>query len=232
MRRLALLWLLAAGCNAPQAGVGHVEADARVRPDQAQTAYGIVNGIDYLPFAYKPDGCYARALYMSMELAAQSIPSSAQFLEGDLHPTADIAWRYHVAPMLLVDGSTTPTILDPSLAPQPVPIDQWIGLTNPNGDYTAFFVPGSVYVAAINLDDPSSYKAPMIDRFSQLPAFGLSDIEDACSVMYNYLGNVDGGDAMRGELVQRTRDLLPQLAAVHKLPDYYDGYQTACGTAN
>jgi hypothetical protein len=225
-----LLFLLLVGCNAPAGPVGQTEKDARVSPEDAQRAFAIVSGIDYLPFAYKPDGCYARALYMSMELAAQSVPSSAQFLEGDLHPTADIAWGYHVAPMLLINGDDHRTILDPSLSSAPVPFDQWIGLSNPNGDYTTFFVPGSIYVASIDLSNPSSYNAPMIDRFSQLPSFHLADIEGACSVMYSYLNNVDGGVQLQPELVQRTQDLLPALAAVGKLPEYFDGYQTACGS--
>jgi hypothetical protein len=32
-----------------------------------------VKSIDYLPFRYKADGCTARALYMSTELAAEGI---------------------------------------------------------------------------------------------------------------------------------------------------------------
>jgi hypothetical protein len=225
-----MLFLLFVACGAPTAPVGQIEKDARVSPDEAQRAFSIVSGVNYLPFAYKPDGCYARALYMSMELAAASIPSSAQFLEGDLHPTADIAWRYHVAPMLLVNGDDHRTILDPSLAEGPVTFDDWIALSSPNGDYTTFFVPGSIYVASVNLNDPSSYDAPMIDRFSQLPPFQLSDIEDACAVMYNYLNNVDGGAPLQPQLVQRTQDLLPALAAVGKLPDFTADYQTSCGS--
>ena len=231
MRKL-LLALLLAGCG-PVTGtntLGATEQDARVSPVDAMRAYEIVRGIDYIPFGYHRDGCYARALYMSMELAAQRIPSSAQFLEGKLDPSPDIEWRYHVAPMLQVIGEDHRTIIDPSLAQAPVSLADWIALNNPDGATQQFFVPGSVYVGSIDLGSPASYNAPMIESFGQLPAFHENDIASACQTAWNYLAlETPSGEAMRPKLVQRTQELLAGLSAVGKLPEYHDGDTVACG---
>jgi hypothetical protein len=227
LRTLPLLLLL--GCTQPSP-VASTEQDARVSPEQAQQAYGIIAGVDYLPFGYKADGCYARALYMSMELAAQRIPSSAQFLEGTLQPTPAITWRYHVAPMVQVTGEDHRTILDPSLATGPVSLDEWIRLNNPAADTVQFFVPGSVYVSSIDLGSPASYSAPMIERFDQLPPFHESDIQSACKTAFNYLGleNPERPEA-RTKLVDRTQTLLGALADAGKLPEYQPGDTVDCG---
>jgi hypothetical protein len=231
-RTLALLTvgLTLSACQAPSTTVGSTEQDARVSPSDAQRAFAIVQGVDYLPFAYKADGCYARALYMSMELAAARIPSSSQYIEGDLEPNSTISWRYHVAPMLQVIGEDHETILDPSLASGPVALNQWIALDNPIGQYTMFYVPGSRYVASIDLNDPSQYNGPMISSFAELPAFQVTDIQDACNVMYNYLGQeMPARTDLQPKLVQRTQDLLPLLDGVGKLSGYTAGMQLSCG---
>ena len=54
--------------------------DAVVTGGTFGRASAIVRGIDYLPFEYQADGCYARALYMGMELAAEGIESNAIFV--------------------------------------------------------------------------------------------------------------------------------------------------------
>jgi hypothetical protein len=223
--------LLLSACQGGAVGTtGTLEQDARVSPDDAQRAFGIVAGVDYLPFAYKADGCYARALYMSMELAAAGIPSSAQYIEGDLQPSTTIAWRYHVAPMLQVNGEDHETILDPSLSTGPVSLDAWITLDNPVGTYSMFYVPGSRYVAGINLNDPSQYNGPMIASFAELPAFQMSDIQSACNVMWSYLDQESPPrDDLQPKLVARTRELVPQLQALGKLTGYTSGATINCG---
>ena len=56
---------------------GVAEQNARVTQQQAQLAAQLVDSTRaYLPFAYTEDGCYARALYMSMELASRRVPGS------------------------------------------------------------------------------------------------------------------------------------------------------------
>src|SRR6478752_5595037 len=87
---------------------------AYVSQEQADDAFSLVYDIDYLPFAYVKDGCYARQLYMSMELALSKIPSSAYYLYGNLHPNPSTSWNYHVAPMIKIDDEEA-WILDPAL---------------------------------------------------------------------------------------------------------------------
>src|SRR5687767_6751444 len=100
--------LLVTGCGS--ADESPPTSDTQELVDQAtfKKAFKIVSAIDYLPWEYKVDGCYARALYMSMELAAEGIPSNAAFAfadEFDELRVGEIEWQYHVAPMLQVGAS-------------------------------------------------------------------------------------------------------------------------------
>jgi hypothetical protein len=120
---LSLLTLAACGPNAPQ----NSDTSALVSQGQANQAFAIVEDIDYLPFTYIEDGCYARSLYMSLELAAQEIPSSAHYVFGALQPTAEVVWSYHVAPMLQVKNSTQePWVLDPAFEVEPLTRTEWL----------------------------------------------------------------------------------------------------------
>jgi hypothetical protein len=86
----------------------------------------------YLPYAYADDGCYARSLYMAMEMADAGIPSSQviamappgkylRFEEGD----NIVQWSWHVAP-LLVDGGKL-FVVDPAMESQePTTLDTWV----------------------------------------------------------------------------------------------------------
>ena len=231
---VALLLAVSAGCSA-RAGsatnenVRSAEQHAWVTPDDAQTAYGIIQNIGYLPFAYKEDGCYARALYMSMELAASGIPSSAQFITGQLHPTADITWTYHVAPMVQLIGDDHRTIVDPSMETGPVPFDNWVTDVNPAPNYATFFVPGSVYIGSLNLTHPEQYNGPMIESFDELPPFHESDIQQACQVMWNYLDwEQPPRDDLRPVLIARTQELMPLLDDRGKMADYTQGDTVNC----
>jgi hypothetical protein len=100
---------------------------ALVSQKQAAEAFDIIQEIDYLPFTYIEDGCYARSLYMSLELAAVGIPSSAQYVYGALQPTLSVAWSYHVAPLLqLKNSGREPWVLDPAFEIEPLTRTQWI----------------------------------------------------------------------------------------------------------
>jgi hypothetical protein len=103
------------------------DTSALISQQQATAAFEIVRGIDYLPFTYIVDGCYARSLYMSLELAAERIPSSAHYVFGALQPTPSVTWSYHVAPMLQVNNSTQePWILDPAFEVEPLTRTEWM----------------------------------------------------------------------------------------------------------
>lgn len=97
----------------------------------------ILNTKSYLPYSYTADGCYARSTYMSMELAAEGIPSSSLIVWGQLRFGPDMGgipqeWGYHTAPMATT--SIQPTIdntfvFDPSLFEEKVTFRQWVERT-------------------------------------------------------------------------------------------------------
>ncbi len=119
----SLLALTSCGQNRQQTS----DTSALVSQQQASQAFAIVNAIDYLPFTYIVDGCYARSLYMSLELAVEEIPSSAHYVSGYLQPTDTVAWSYHVAPLLQVrDSAQEPWILDPAFETEPLTRTEWI----------------------------------------------------------------------------------------------------------
>src|SRR5262249_19209880 len=116
-----------------------------------------------------------------------------------------------------------------ALSTEPVSFDDWFQLNRPLGNFSEFFVPGSVYASSIDLSDPAAYDAPMIESLAQLPPFNMSDIAAACPVMYEYLPlELPSGEEKRPVLVARTQELLPALAAVGKLPEYRRGDRVDC----
>lgn len=119
----SLLTATACGQNTLQTS----DISALVSQQQASEAFGIVKALDYLPFNYIVDGCYARSLYMSLELAAEGIPSSAHYVFGYLQPTESVTWSYHVAPLLqLKNSSQEPWVLDPAFEKEPLTRTEWI----------------------------------------------------------------------------------------------------------
>lgn len=105
---------------------GGGDAQAVITQAQFQSAEKIVKAmtqsIEFIPFGYAQDGCYARALYMSMALAANGIASSSYFVAGALKvadarkPGEFIRWQYHVAPMFDIKEGTQQ--LSPQQNPQ------------------------------------------------------------------------------------------------------------------
>lgn len=211
---------------------GISEQSARVTPQQAQLAAQLVDSTRaYLPFAYTVDGCYARALYMSMELASRRVPSSAQYLTGELYPSASVQWGWHVAPMVEIDGTTGRTILDPSLAPGgPIALEEWIRRSNPRGSYQLFWTLGSTYYLT-GFYTPNDQALPVIQSFAELAPFQRSDIEQACGVMSDYLSSEGRSDEAqkRALLIGRTRSLANRLLGVGKLSGYQSQGALSCG---
>lgn len=208
------------------------ESRAVVSQEEADRAFVIAQGLDYLPWGYTADGCFARALYMSMELAVERIPSSAQYIYathgGLLMPDSvdGPAWGWHVAPMVKVTASGTPMIIDPSLfrAPEVArSLDAWIARNRPRPDpsnYGLALVQGSHYWKIDQLVD-----AQPIGSFAELDPFHGVDIESACSVAWDYIGREPSHPpdevlaAKRAKLVDRTRALITGLHSVEKLDD-------------
>jgi len=81
----------------------------------------------WIPFHYRPEGCYARAHRMAQILEQKKIYSQKVFLEGFL-VVDGIAWSWHVAPMVFVRTNTDELeswVIDPSLFNGPVPFAEW-----------------------------------------------------------------------------------------------------------
>ncbi len=179
---LGLFGFFTQGCGPSDSAVSN--PSAYVSPETAQLAFAKIENIDYLPFGYKVDGCYARSLFMSMELAADVIPSSAQFAVGDLRPSSEVSWRYHVVPMLVVGSDSEPTVIDPSLIARPVKRSQWLDVMNTQGFTELVAVPGSYYDP---YSTPEKSQEKIIHSFAELPPFDLEHITRACRTLNQYL---------------------------------------------
>jgi len=210
--------LLLAGCGAAN-GPETSQTKALVSSSQARKAFDIVKAIDYIPFNYIIDGCYARSLYMSMELAAEGIPSSSHYIFGYLLPTQSVSWGYHVAPLLKIKGEE-PWILDPAFQTEPLRLSSWIDKNNSLGSYTTEIKAGSAYFDEAGRTSEFN-NDHMIQNFAEMPTFLTSDISSACATMWNYIANqyssADQTRTVRAKLIARTTELAGRLADLRKL---------------
>lgn len=240
--------MLGAGaCASPSGEQAASSNEDVVEQTTFDRASAIVNGVDYLPFQYKIDGCYARALYMSMELAAKGYESNALFAfarDGSVLQVGDVQWGYHVAPMLEVrssQGTITNMVIDPALAARPLSQATWLAdmgyapTTPPDKMPSTLIVPGSDYAPQEALDDREHINQDTPD-FSHLPPFKTSDIQSACGVMYQYLSREPGAapDAVhtkQEKLIQRTTALVAALRGATKLTEDTTFSADDCRTA-
>lgn len=101
----------------------------------ATALFNELAGLDYIPFDYPVDGCFARAHEMSRIMAERGIASGKVFnyaapntLSVPGTEFGDISWGYHVAPIVNVqgnDGVTRQMVFDPSLSNQPMTFGEW-----------------------------------------------------------------------------------------------------------
>lgn len=229
---LVVATLLAACGSSSNGGSAPVDSsqDEWVQQRTFDRAFAIVKGVDYLPFKYKIDGCYARALYMSMELAAEGMESNEVFAFAPSEAplvVGDVQWGYHVAPMLEV--GTSPSLLvhmviDPSLSTGPLTESSWLAAMGVDGKKpapTMLVAPGSDYGPdEAKADDAHrDQDTPNVD---QMPPFRVSDVQDACGVMHAYLALEPGSpqptiEAKQTKLLARTTALVQALTARGKL---------------
>jgi len=242
---VAALLAVNLGCSfEPSADLAQPEQPL-VQQELFDRAFQVVSAIDYLPFDYIVDGCYARSLYMSMELASQQIESNSIYAfsrnKDHLLQVGEQQWSFHVTPMLMVESASArleSMVMDPALSDQPLTAAQWLsamGRTKP--EYVAsasgktidvsprmVVVPGSTYslfqvffdLGHLNQDIPS---------FAKLPPFRTRDIKSACSVMAHNIdkellqGSIDQAtaDYKRKRLLDRTRSMVQALDNLDKL---------------
>jgi hypothetical protein len=224
---LGLVAALAACGSGSSKGPESGESDWVVQ-SKFDEAYAVVQKVDYLPFNYKVDGCYARALYMSMELAVNKMESDSVFAfaqQGTVLTVGQIQWGYHVAPMLEVGDSQNNLvhmIIDPSLAKKPLSQDEWVqimGYAPDASDHPQMLVvAGSEYAPREAL----SAKPGDVPSFKAMPPFKETDIQSACGVMFNYIALEPGQDnaattEKQQKLISRTGELVDGLRAVGKV---------------
>lgn len=110
---------------------------------------------DYLPWAYSPDGCFARSFFVSMEFASRGIPVREQIInvrwnsdfesnKAEFEPTdpsgapvlyngRTVKWQYHIAAVLMPGDKVDlkePMIIDRALEPGPVTVAKWVSDAN------------------------------------------------------------------------------------------------------
>lgn len=153
----------------------------------------VISKIDYLPFGFKKDGCFARALYMGMELAIHGISSSNQYIFGNLKPNSDTKWIYHVAPLVEVGGNLRFAIFDPSFSRLPLTVKQWKRFSRPTGSAELYIAPASHYrksqVQKASMLGKKGYSARSVFRkVKRYPKYRIAHIANACHTSWKYIG--------------------------------------------
>lgn len=123
--------------------------------NKAYELFDKARAMNEIAWNYKADGCYARAHLMAREFEKEGIHVDKAWLKGDLGlPEENIQWNYHVAPLVYVkdaNGKVTPTIIDPSVFPAPVPLEAWVKKISPYSypkiEKTSFPFPVNVELA-------------------------------------------------------------------------------------
>jgi len=213
------LTFLGGGCGRRSANTSQPEA--LVSLEQYQESFNIVRSVDYLPFKVTRDGCYARALFLAMELAVQGIPSSSTFVvapQGELLYLNDgTPWLYHIAPMLQVPGYA-PMILDPAMSAAPMRQQDWLQAMHGQNAFV-YSLPGSDYGYRYGTQVLGSQ---IVSSLDQMPAFRVEDIQHACQSLDKFWGEAQGITETdralhRQALATRAVELGQQLLARGKL---------------
>jgi hypothetical protein len=238
---------LLACAAAPEDDGGALGGQDLVTQSKFDQAFTVVKGIDYLPFDYPRDGCYARALYMSMELAAQGMESNEVFAfakPGTALVLGATRWGWHVAPMLLVgtdEATAKHMVIDPAVASSPLAQDQWLAKLGKGPGTPAdqapdvVFVPGSDYASEAALADKANWDRDVVD-FAHMPAFDVGDIQAACGVMHDYISREakttpDTVARKQTKVLARTPQLITALKAKNKLSGDPKSFSSdACAT--
>lgn len=210
-------------------GIWHSTALASSPPPDVilKKAKAIIHDIDYLPFAVKEDGCYARALYMGMELVAHGIPAMNQYIFGALKPTKGITWNYHVASMVSLGDGNRYVIFDPSFYDAPMTPKFWIAQSRPHGKLETYVAPASHYrknqVQELSEQGKRGYSLKSrIRKVQALPKYQIKNIADACMTVWEHIGYEDDlkpaeKAAKRAKLGSRTLLLIERLKTLHVL---------------
>ena len=243
---LCMVILTAAACkpsSSMQSSENHLnQTNTQQLPESLEKAVNIAKSTtSYLPFEHKPTGCADRALYVSMELAAQSIVNSRVWLFGGLKygPLDSDSWGNHTAPV--ISASDKPTIdntyvLDYALFDHPATLRQWTEKSNKysklpnqekalqllvvepgqgasNIDWNKLF-PRLLYVNSAEGIDSVFQSYNMVKSLTQIKPFLQEDIEFACNNNHAHLARIGAKDSAQRQarLIERTKLLVSQLS--------------------
>jgi hypothetical protein len=134
---------------APAPGAAAKPLRHEVSIEEAQQLFNELTSARELPFHYENTGCQDRAHWIARRLEEKGIYSQKVFIQGSFkrptrYSTPDpdypkdrgcVRWRYHVAPTVLVrtrwHRDPVPYVIDPVIAPKPIPYKKWRDLTAP-----------------------------------------------------------------------------------------------------
>ena len=127
-----------------------------ISPERANSLFReMASKADSIPFDYPNDCCYSRAHEMCRDMQAEGIdcgkvwnyqnpgpPSGPPLTVSTPNsPTGQVTWRYHVAPIVNVqgdDGVVRPMVIDPSMFDHPVTVDEWKAAQNAPNSVTEY----------------------------------------------------------------------------------------------
>ncbi len=205
LRPLLLSALLASGSALAGCSADDVVDDAAASSNEALTerdwgrAISYLGSLDYLPWGYTDDGCYARAIYYTMNLAAEGISSNHVYIiaKDGAHGLGSTGrWRYHVAPLVSRDGANELRVLDPVYSSQPLLLRDWYDRQSnwentPNAPILKV-APGTTFgdLSGNVVPDPhaastASFREP--PSFASMPAFSIGNLNAACGIMHRYI---------------------------------------------
>ncbi len=108
-------------------------------PNAITIIFNSLHQINYIPFEFIEDGCYAQAHEISLVLEEFNIKSAKVFImpttDKLLYPKIQqakldknfVGWKYHVAPLIIssFEGVEEFIVLDPTTGNTPQTIEQW-----------------------------------------------------------------------------------------------------------
>ena len=127
-----------------------------VSPDKANALFReMVSKADSIPFDYPQNCCFSRAHTMCHDMQTEGVACGkvwnyrnpgpplgpALSVKTPNNPTGNQTWRYHVAPIVNVQGSdgvVRPVVIDPSMFDRPVSVDEWKAAQNAPNSVTQY----------------------------------------------------------------------------------------------
>jgi uncharacterized Zn-binding protein involved in type VI secretion len=169
-----------------------------VSPEKANALFReMASKADSIPFDYPTDCCYSRAHTMCHDMQSEGVACGKVWNYQNPGPpggpalrvktpnssTGGVAWGYHVAPIVNVqgsDGAVRPMVIDPSMFDHPVSVDEWKAAQNAPNSVTQYTDSAPYYrgIDGANREDDPSYseaktqmEVHMNDRDQQDPEF-------------------------------------------------------------